>query len=189
MTKRKVVQPDLIDLLLADYQKPEDLIGENGILKQLTKAIVELALQAELAAHLGHDKHETVVNESGNMRNGSNGHICGPQTSAAYCDHDAYERLMYPEPTIANWEKSDVTAEQKLKDWSDCGDTSNGRLNPSAEAVRAEMRVEDKEPAVARTRLTDISQRCLINKGYSWTGECKTTFERFRPACGGQGNF
>ena len=51
MTKRKVVQPDLIDLLLADYQKPEDLIGENGILKQLTKAIVERALQAELAAH------------------------------------------------------------------------------------------------------------------------------------------
>ena len=71
MTKRKVVQPDLIDLLLADYKKPEDLIGENGILKQLTKAIVERALRAELAAHLGHDKHEAVANESGNTRNGS----------------------------------------------------------------------------------------------------------------------
>jgi putative transposase len=71
MTKRKVVQPDLIDLLLADYKKPEDLIGENGILKQLTKAIVERALQAELAAHLGHDKHEAVVNLNGNTRNGS----------------------------------------------------------------------------------------------------------------------
>ncbi|HKZ39200.1 MAG TPA: transposase [Chryseolinea sp.] len=71
MTKRKVAQPDLIDLLLADYQKPEDLIGENGILKQLTKAIVERALQAELAAHLGHDKHEAVANDSGNTRNGS----------------------------------------------------------------------------------------------------------------------
>ena len=71
MTKRKVVQPDLIDLLLADYKKPEDLIGENGILKQLTKAIVERALQAELAAHLGHDKHEAVSNERGNTRNGS----------------------------------------------------------------------------------------------------------------------
>jgi len=71
MTKRKVVQPDLIDLLLADYQKPEDLIGENGILKQLTKAIVERALQAELAIHLGHDKHEAVANDSGNTRNGS----------------------------------------------------------------------------------------------------------------------
>ena len=43
MTKRKVVQPDLIDQVLADYQKPEDLLGENGILKQLTKAIVERA--------------------------------------------------------------------------------------------------------------------------------------------------
>jgi putative transposase len=71
MTKRKVVQPDLIDLLLADYEKPEDLIGENGILKQLTKAIVERALQAELAIHLGHDKHEAVANERGNTRNGS----------------------------------------------------------------------------------------------------------------------
>jgi putative transposase len=71
MTKRKVTQPDLIDLLLADYKKPEDLIGENGILKQLTKAIVERALQAEMAAHLGHDKHAAVVNESGNTRNGS----------------------------------------------------------------------------------------------------------------------
>ncbi|SCX63813.1 putative transposase, partial [Nitrosospira sp. Nsp1] len=67
----KIVEPDLIDRLLADYQKPEDLLGENGILKQLTKAIVERALQAELAIHLGHDKHEAVVNDSGNTRNGS----------------------------------------------------------------------------------------------------------------------
>jgi putative transposase len=71
MTKRKIVEPDLIDRLLADYQKPEDLLGENGILKQPTKAIVERALQAELAIHLGHDKHEAVVNDSGNTRNGS----------------------------------------------------------------------------------------------------------------------
>ena len=60
-----------IDLLLADYQKPEDLIGENGILKQLTKAIVERALRAGLAAHLGHDRHAAVANDSGNTRNGS----------------------------------------------------------------------------------------------------------------------
>ena len=71
MTQRKVAHPDLIDLLLADYQKPEDLMGENGILKPLTKAIVERALQAELAAHLGHDKHARVANDGGNTRNGS----------------------------------------------------------------------------------------------------------------------
>jgi putative transposase len=33
----------LIDQLLADYKKPEDIIGENGLLKQLTKAILERA--------------------------------------------------------------------------------------------------------------------------------------------------
>ncbi|KAB0585502.1 IS256 family transposase, partial [Comamonas kerstersii] len=38
----------MLSALLADYKKPEDLIGENGLLKQLTKAVVEKALQAEL---------------------------------------------------------------------------------------------------------------------------------------------
>ena len=50
---KKAPSPDLIDQLLADYQKPEDLIGEHGLLKQLTKAVVERALQAEMARTLG----------------------------------------------------------------------------------------------------------------------------------------
>ena len=68
---KKAPSPDLIDQLLADYRKPEDLIGEHGLLKQLTKAVVERALQAEMAAHLGHDKHESVANAAGNPRNGT----------------------------------------------------------------------------------------------------------------------
>ena len=52
------------------YQKPEDLIGENGLLKQLTKLLVEKALDAEMAQHLGHNKHESVANATGNTRNG-----------------------------------------------------------------------------------------------------------------------
>ena len=43
---------ELIDKLLGDYQKPEDLISENGLLKQLTKALVERALQAELSVDI-----------------------------------------------------------------------------------------------------------------------------------------
>ena len=39
-------------------------------MKQLTKALVERALQAELTAHLGHDKNQLVANEAGNARNG-----------------------------------------------------------------------------------------------------------------------
>jgi putative transposase len=49
MTARKSLPVDLIDALLADYKKPEDLIGEEGLLKQLTKALVERALSAERA--------------------------------------------------------------------------------------------------------------------------------------------
>ena len=64
------VTNELIDSLLADYKKPEDLIGENGLLKLLTKKLVERALQAEMAEHLGHAKNDTVANVAGNTRNG-----------------------------------------------------------------------------------------------------------------------
>jgi len=60
----------LIDKLLADYKKPEDIIGENGLLKQLTKALWERAMQAEMTEHLGYEKHDPIGNNSGNSRNG-----------------------------------------------------------------------------------------------------------------------
>jgi putative transposase len=64
------VNNNLIDQLLKDYQKPEDILGENGLLKQLTKAVLERAMQAELTHHLGYDKHSPSGNNSGNSRNG-----------------------------------------------------------------------------------------------------------------------
>ena len=70
MTVAKALPTDLIDSLLSGYKKPEDLIGENGLLKQLTKALVERALAAEMEAHLGHAKNEAVTNPAGNARNG-----------------------------------------------------------------------------------------------------------------------
>lgn len=69
-TGTKAVSTELVDRLLADYQRPEDLIGEHGLLKQLTKAVVERALAAEMSEHLGHGKHMPVMNETGNSRNG-----------------------------------------------------------------------------------------------------------------------
>ena len=56
----------LIDELLKDYKQPEDIIGENGLLKQLTKALLERAMQAEMTDHLGYEKHSTEGNNSGN---------------------------------------------------------------------------------------------------------------------------
>jgi putative transposase len=71
--KRAKPDPELLklaDSLLANYQKPEDLIGENGLLKQLTKMLVERALETEMTDHLGHDKSGEVTNGTGNTRNG-----------------------------------------------------------------------------------------------------------------------
>lgn len=60
----------VLDELLKEYQKPEDLLGETGLLKQLTKALVERALSGELTHHLGYGKYEAQGRQSGNSRNG-----------------------------------------------------------------------------------------------------------------------
>lgn len=70
MTKDKSIDNELIDNLLKNYKKPEDLIGENGLLKQLTKQLLERAMAAELTEHVGYDKHDAIGNNSGNSRNG-----------------------------------------------------------------------------------------------------------------------
>ena len=71
MSKKKHDVPEeLLAGLLANYKKPEDLIGEDGLLKQLTKLVVERALEAEMTEHLGHGKNEPVANVAGNTRNG-----------------------------------------------------------------------------------------------------------------------
>jgi putative transposase len=66
-----VINSKLLDELLADYKKPEDIIGENGLLKQLTKAVLERALNAELSEHVGYEKHDPAGYNSGNSRNGT----------------------------------------------------------------------------------------------------------------------
>ena len=53
------IDNELIDNLLKDYKKPEDIIGENGLLKQLTKQLLERAMAAELTDHVGYEKHDT----------------------------------------------------------------------------------------------------------------------------------
>ena len=105
----------LIDKLLADYKKPEDIIGENGLLKQLTKALLERAMQAEMTNHLGYEKHDPVGNNSGNSRKGATtktlkgdfgemppGDAARPQRQLRTADHrerpDALHRLRRQDP-------------------------------------------------------------------------------------------
>ena len=67
------IRDELLKELLAEYKKPEDLLGPNGLLKQLTGALVEKALQAEMTEHLGYEKHAPAGRGSGNSRNGASG--------------------------------------------------------------------------------------------------------------------
>src|SRR5262244_3935153 len=70
MTTASTITPELLDQLLANYEKPEDLTGENGLFKQLKKALIERALGAELTEHLGYEKGDPAGRGSGNSRNG-----------------------------------------------------------------------------------------------------------------------
>ena len=62
---------EVLDQILKDYEKPEDLLSENGLLQQLTEALVERALSGELTHHLGYQKHDPAGNNSGNSPNGA----------------------------------------------------------------------------------------------------------------------
>ena len=65
------ITEEIVNELLKEYQKPEDLLGKDGLLKQLQKRLLEKALGAELTVHLGYGKHEAGGKNSGNSRNGS----------------------------------------------------------------------------------------------------------------------
>ena len=65
------IDNELIDKLLKDYKKPEDLVGENGLLKELTKRLLERAMSAEMTEHVGYEKHDATGDNTGNSRNGT----------------------------------------------------------------------------------------------------------------------
>jgi putative transposase len=71
MTTNSTITPELLDQLLANYEKPEDLTGDGGLFKQLKKALIERALGAELTEHLGYEKGDLAGRGKGNSRNGT----------------------------------------------------------------------------------------------------------------------
>jgi transposase-like protein len=71
MASDKSKQDALIDELLKECQDPKDILGQNGLLKQLTKRLVERTLQGELTDQLGYRPYKPEGRGSGNSRNGS----------------------------------------------------------------------------------------------------------------------
>ena len=65
------IPDNLLNSLMKDYKKPEDILGETGLLKQLTKQLLERAMQTEMTEHLGYEKHAPVNKQTDNSRNGT----------------------------------------------------------------------------------------------------------------------
>jgi len=65
------IRPEVIDELLKDCSDPREVLAEGGLIKQLTKAIIERCLESELDAHLGYPKHGRSAEGKANARNGT----------------------------------------------------------------------------------------------------------------------
>jgi hypothetical protein len=95
-----------------------------------------------------------------------NGHICGPQTPQAYCDREAYERLMHPKGIGEYWEKPDKTVEGWRSDWVTCGGRPNGDSSTdtpqrsSQELIREDFSKKSKQIWI-----------CMTSQNYHFTGK------------------
>ena len=71
MPKDKRISDELIDELLAGARTEEEIAGPGGILAQLTKRLVERAMDAELTEHVGYERHQEPPGGAANQRNGT----------------------------------------------------------------------------------------------------------------------
>jgi putative transposase len=69
MVEDKKSVDELLDSLL-EGKAPEEILGNEGLLKELTKRLVERALEGEMTAHLGYGKHAAKGRNRSNSRNG-----------------------------------------------------------------------------------------------------------------------
>jgi len=64
------ITKEVLDELLKEYKGPDDFYGPDGLIKQLSKALIERAMQAELTEQIGYEKSEIGEKETENRRNG-----------------------------------------------------------------------------------------------------------------------
>ena len=68
---RRKLPDEIVDELLAGARTEEEIVGPGGLLSQLTKRLVERAMEVELTDHVGYERHQEPPGGSGNTRNGS----------------------------------------------------------------------------------------------------------------------
>jgi putative transposase len=99
------IPSELIDQLLAGYRGPEDVTGPDGLLKQLTRRVVERAMQAEMDLHLGYEHGSEPPAEQPSRRNGSS-------TKTLITDQGSVE-IMVPRDREGSFEPQIVPKHQR----------------------------------------------------------------------------
>lgn len=87
------ITPELLDHLMKDYRSPDDLLSQDGLLQQLTKALLERALEGELTHHLGYEKHSPEGKNSVNSRNSKSSKTVRGRRNKASDLHDECNRI------------------------------------------------------------------------------------------------
>ncbi|MDH0075238.1 hypothetical protein N5D13_08910 [Stenotrophomonas maltophilia] len=105
-----------------------------------------------------------------------NGRICGPQTPMVYCDRDAYQRLFHPTPIRDEWQHPSRPQVERQQDWIACGGMDNGGYAGVSGSTGAET------AKLSREKFYGI-QRCMMGKGYRYTGTCEGEIPSKFPAC------
>jgi len=95
------IDPRIVDYLVNSSKTPQELFGDNGVLKQLQKALMERVLEGELTTELGYEKHNSSGKNSGNSRNGYSSKTI--QTTSGELDlkiprdrNNAFEPMLIP---------------------------------------------------------------------------------------------
>lgn len=64
------ISDEILDGLIGSAKTQDDLFGSDGILKELSRRLMERMLEAEMTHHLGYEKHASDGKNTGNSRNG-----------------------------------------------------------------------------------------------------------------------
>ncbi len=96
-----------------------------------------------------------------------NGRICGPQTPAANCNKEAYEKLVHPKAYGEYWVKPDTSNETRGRDSIACGGSTRGP-DFTSEQTEAARQPGDKNDFAADTRLSIVWVNCMKEKGYRY---------------------
>lgn len=95
-----------------------------------------------------------------------NGHICGPQTPLAYCDSEAYERLIHPKGFGGYWEKPGMTKDSWRADWVSCGGNPNGSYSTDIPLMSTREVIDEADDKKSKQLWV-----CMTNKDYHFTGK------------------